>query len=82
VVCERSVAAGQADDGPCVARRKGAAAAAAGDRPAFDARAVDAQRGLVIATSRARQSDQVARAHQGVDARAMAPEQLGSFGDI
>src|SRR3981189_1121637 len=32
-------------------------------------------------SSRARQSDQVARAQQGVDARAMAPEQVGSFGD-
>jgi len=41
VLCERIVATGEADDGPGVARREWPAAAAAGDRPALDARAVE-----------------------------------------
>ena len=42
--------------------------------------AVDAQRAWLIVVSRAGDGDQVARAHQGVDARAVAAEQLGGLG--
>ena len=54
-----------------VARRLRAAAAAAGHLPALEAGAIDAQRACVG------HAHQVARAHLGVDARAIAAEQLG-----
>ena len=76
---KRRVAAGQADDGPRVAERKRSALAAAGDQPALEAGAIDAQRPVVLVLV-GLHGDQVAGADQGIHARAVAAEQPGRLG--
>ena len=78
LVRERLVAAGQANQRPGVAWTERSTAVATGHQPALEAGAVDAQRSRRAVVVRFG-GDQVARAQQGIDARAIATEQTRRF---